>query len=475
MDRKLALACVVLSVVVANFSWKTAAGIILIGACFMFSDTVKGGIDYAGASLKSMFGKVRGMGLSSFSEDELTVSEKQNNIQSFRGTMVGGIYNEGNTCFINSVVQSLASCDTMATFTARDEGNFSSELHKLIHDVNRIKKNNHNYSTARLMANIGGQQRWSRLDQEDAQEFFQQLLVALEKDKKTEKDGEKKDKLAKITPFDGEFAMRVGCLRCGDMEGIRRGVLSSVDLSLDSAQSSYQLQDLLKEYCHMETISEVECYRCTLKDWRLKLEEKAKQMPVMKEALDGRIAEIDDVLASKVIDEKKYAALKTKEEKSLGEKTKQTMFARPMADVLMIHINRSCFDMYTGFTRKNFAPVKFPAMLNMADYIVDPEDATNQDPAHPMHGCADPEWYVLKAAVVHYGSANFGHYVCFRKFNEFWWRISDDQVDLTTEAQVLDSQGVFMLFYEREEGVAKKTLPPQKEETPDVSESRHHI
>lgn len=438
----------------------------------MFGDTFRGGVDMASASMRFLYNKASRFGLSSFSEEELSEEEKRRNIIRFRGTHVGGLYNEGNTCFINSVVQSLASCETINSFVNEGDaasGNFSTELAKLVHDLNRIRTTSHSYSTGRLMQNVGGSNRWARLDQEDAQEFFQQLLVALESDWKARQpkpvkaaNGEKKEDepQRQITPFDGHFAMRVGCLTCGDMEGIRTGILSSVDISLDIDESESTLESLLENYCHMETISDVECYRCSLINFKTKLEEKIAAAPnsPISSILETRVSEVSEALKEKVIDEKRYATLKPNTHKILSDKTKQTMFAAPMADILMVHINRSVFDMRTGFSRKNYAPVEFPAQLDMSQFVADPKNVDNQNPSSPMHGTPQsPEWYDLKATVIHYGSANFGHYVCFRKFNGFWWRISDDTVDLTTETQVLNAQGVFMLFYE------KRTATPSRQ------------
>ena len=138
------------------------------------------------------------------------------------------------------------------------------------------------------------------------------------------------------------------------------------------------------------------------------------------------------------------------------------MFAQPSPDVLMIHINRSAFDLRSGIIRKNFATVDFPSVLDLSPFTADPADDSNNDPHYPMQGIPTKsgDLYNLKAAVIHYGSANFGHYISFRKFHGFWWRISDDQVDLTTESQVLNAQGVFMLFYEKQ-GVSTRPEVPE--------------
>lgn len=458
----------------------TSAALLII--IIMFNEKIRGGVDLASARVKSLYNRATSLGLSSFNEEELNDTEKARKIKNFRNAHVGGLYNEGNTCFMNSVIQAFASCDSIADYVDnfRNDLNFSGGLGDVIRDLNQIHTRQHGYSTVRLVRLLGGgTQRWSRYNQEDAQEFFQELLNTLENDVK-EKQSEssssineegKCEKLTKneskrITPFDGKFAMRVGCLNCGDMEGIRTGIISSVDLSLDLEMSKTSLDDLLKSYTAMEQIPGVECYRCSLNEYRIDLQKKIEDSSndkneVLVNAFKKRVKEVDEVLLKKVIDDNVYKRLKFPSYKVQADKTKQTMFARPNPDVLMIHINRSVFDLRTGIARKNFASVDFPVVLDLTQFTADPSDPANNDPRYSMHGLATEEkdLYDLKAAVVHYGSAYFGHYISFRKFHGFWWRISDDQVDLTTEAQVLNAQGVFMLFYERRGASSRPEFP----------------
>ncbi|ANB13972.1 Ubp1p [Sugiyamaella lignohabitans] len=577
----------------------------------MLSDTIKGSMDMASASMKYLYDKAatKVLGPMPFDESELTEAEKANGIEEMRMYNVGGIYNEGNTCFMNSVVQSFASLQYLEEFlddslgiprtqrvlpelkkpvipesasdgltenagetgtsiasTANDNsglngslesadtlnggsGNYEQggqsdkvesragtlpetqlKLHQpstngyfslprnesqrpmtpgtakvsllktllsLMSQLNEKKPSSHTYTTTQLIKSISyvlGKDAdvLTGYDQEDAQEFFQQILSCLEKEvKKTptsntaweqrrlressvetnasidnetngsansassnnSSNNNNNEKL--LTPFDGVFATRVGCVKCGEMEGIRRGTLSSVDLSLQNGGDDFELEGLLAEYCAMETISGVECYRCSLNAYKTELETRLENQTVgaLRNLYATRVEELKSALSDLVIDEAKYAKLKPTKLKELGDKTKQTMFAMPCADIMMIHINRSVFDLNTGYSRKNYAPVRFPVQLDMSPFIVDTNDPVNRDPSKPMAHIASGRRYLynLKATVIHYGSHNFGHYVCFRKCEQgFWWRISDHSVDLTTEHEVLRTQGVFMLFYERD-------------------------
>lgn len=67
--------------------------------------------------------------------------------------------------------------------------------------------------------------------------------------------------------------------------------------------------------------------------------------------------------------------------------------------------------------------------------------------------------YKLKALISHYGTHNYGHYICYRKLRGTWWRISDESVYVTTEDEVLNAQGTFMVFYEYDNGKKENLIP----------------
>lgn len=481
----------------------------LVVASIMFSDTLRGSMDMASAGMRYLYEKTATSVLGQNIELGPLTRWEREHIESAKNRWVGGLYNEGNTCFMNSVVQSLASCNSVQEFLATEYGKkmvksvvdadelsqaksvgdvsstandgedadlpseglarvneksgniLRDSLYSLICELNIRKDSNHTYSTANLTRAIAELTKWryTRYTQEDAQEFFQQILLGMEKE--MQRIGIKLEKNKPNTPLDGTQATRVGCVKCGEMEGIRRGLLSSIDLNLSPEQSgSIRLEELLEEFIKMETISGVECYRCSLIDYEQELRRRSTEDGPMGAMFKKRADQIDSALQAKIIDEKLYADLKPKKLKVLGDKTKQVMLAFPVSDVLMIHINRSVFDMRTGYMGKNYTPVVFPMRLDVSPWVISNDDSENSDPKKKMHGVhGDPIWYELKATVIHYGSADFGHYVCFRKDKEgIWWRISDNNVDLSSASQVQRSQGVFMLFYEKYNGTKEHLL-----------------
>ena len=67
------------------------------------------------------------------------------------------------------------------------------------------------------------------------------------------------------------------------------------------------------------------------------------------------------------------------------------------------------------------------------------------NPTTPLHA-RSPGWYDLNAVVVHHGKMNAGHYVCFCRRDEQWFKFDDSKVTLASETQVLQAEA-YMLFY----------------------------
>lgn len=79
--------------------------------------------------------------------------------------------------------------------------------------------------------------------------------------------------------------------------------------------------------------------------------------------------------------------------------------------------------------------------------------------------------YNLKAVVSHYGTHNYGHYICYRKLRGTWWRISDESVYVIDEEEVLNAPGTFMLFYELNDGEEEDLIPLDENDFTDEEES----
>ncbi|KAI5969794.1 UBP1 [Candida margitis] len=240
-----------------------------------------------------------------------------------------------------------------------------------------------------------------------------------------------------------------------------------------------------------------------------------------------RLQAIELELAKHQVTDEAFEKLTVKKQIKKSRKSKQIFLDRP-PPLLSIHINRSQFDPKTYMVVKNPNNVTFPAVLDLSPYIVEPNQinmdarlpfrkqdehlkypngdmddvsisggdrfgkgdseslsppSTSAETSVPSDGLVSPNGtavttaeqqpnpkllYNLKAVIVHFGTHNYGHYICYRKLRGTWWRISDESIYVVTEAEVLGGQGTFMLFYEYNDGyveVLQDVSDDEEEET----------
>lgn len=261
-------------------------------------------------------------------------------------------------------------------------------------------------------------------------------------------------------------------------------------------QWSCSLEECLDEFTAIEQIQEVDCDKCTLLTLHAQLQHLASQTLIeeVKSQLTPRIEALEAALDSDDFSPKIPGVKISPRQKISSTKTKQTMIARP-PPVLVLHLNRSQYDIVTGMTGKNYAAVTFPARMDLGrlgvvtrhdteggswGLVVDPgrrmsgrvpkwmfqkqeeseesesdvesptgtytppdpetetdssdttEDgqdieADKQDQAEPASS-GESIIYDLKSVVAHYGGHHNGHYICYRKHRQQWFKISDHEV-----------------------------------------------
>ncbi|KAF2438630.1 cysteine proteinase [Karstenula rhodostoma CBS 690.94] len=429
-----------------------------------------------------------------------------------------GLGNWDNSCYQNSVIQGMASLPSLHAYLAKatteysnlDTGSTNGALFDMVSKLNDPRHHGQNFWIKGKLKSM------STFQQQDAQEYYSKILDALEKEVQQEvkkrrpsdawadasklvakvaaksqarvsEEAVSSDKSSTIgiddampseqpmiipNPLDGLLAQRVGCIRCGYVEGLQLIPFNCITVSL-GRNSAYDIRECLDDYTHLEHIEGVECAKCTLLKNKAALAPLADRAPAYAERLQA----VENALENDDFDDKTlvktFKILKKNWTQSI--KSRQAVVARaPKA--LVLHVNRSIFDEMTGAMYKNSANVSYPRVLDLGNWCLGSDLAGGEwprDPTKSMLGDANaeptnnsPYQYRLRAAVTHYGSHGNGHYVCYRPHaqtpaaerdtdqeevaatGEQWWRFSDDSVYAISEAQAHQGN-IFMLFYER--------------------------
>lgn len=443
-----------------------------------------------------------------------------------------GLGNWDNSCYQNSILQGLASLNFLPEYlnqgvSKEEEPTTGAALKKLVERLNSSSNAGQMFWTPPELKNMSSWQ------QQDAQEYFSKVLDELDKEVSrsaaaspwnpglmalVEQDSKvdnprsgkgssgNKMKLKRLpkelnalmarNPLEGLLAQRVGCLRCGYVEGLSVIPFNCLTVPL-GRQWMYDIRTCLDEYTSLEPINGVECAKCTLlrtKQQFQTLLEQFKSMaagetetPILlpealKESLEQRLGNVTAALDDEDFSDARLKRCEiTARNRVSTTKTRQAVIARAPKS-LVIHVNRSVFDEMTGAQRKNLADVRFPGLLDLSSWCLGsdllPEagkSRVEEWTVNPATSMLSPEIqevpaefqkpYELCAVITHSGRHENGHYICYRKYpaatesrngsNEKrggrWWRLSDDEVSEVSKDNVLSQGGVFMLFYERTE------------------------
>jgi len=426
-----------------------------------------------------------------------------------------GLGNWDNSCYQNSVLQGLSSLTSLTEYLAYPSGMSEVEargttigsLREMLDKLNGDRRNGSYFWTPTKLKSMSSWQ------QQDAQEYFSKIMDELDKetakafkqsqgavglelaveDAELRIDPPKKDVLETINnPLEGLLAQRVACTRCGFSDGMSMIPFNCLTVPL-GPNHEYELSECLDEYTKLEEINDVECAKCTLLSAEGKLNHMLSPFNQQSEAVTSSDSEITSLSSTslalppelRVLAAKRLAAIRkalesddfsdrtlkefcqiSKKSFSTTTKTRQAVIGRAPRS-LVVHVNRSVFDEFTGIQSKNYASVKYPLILDLERWILSEHLAAASEAMTSLLGAQDNRRlrYRLKAVVTHYGRHENGHYICYRqhpaqsKKNALtqdcegvmrWWRLSDEDVSPVSEENVLAQHGVFMLFYERE-------------------------
>ncbi|WFC99280.1 ubiquitinyl hydrolase 1 [Malassezia yamatoensis] len=408
-----------------------------------------------------------------------------------------GLYNPNVYCFMNSVVQSLASIKALAHFLdALTDMAERYDAHTPVTDVlremfivlNTPQKRRGALAPKQLVQVLSGVSQSQGMrslisahQQQDAQELALLIIQSLDQELGSVQHqravqlenqsrglrgatapstlvlGHLRTSLGHdgddvVNPFSGLSAQRTSCIICGYMEAIRYFSFSDLSLAVPMGVRACTLEQCLQTWSQLEQIEWV-CHRCSIRATLSR--EQANLMRLKSINYDTtKVAEhiqrLNYVLnqglhESEVSDSAILDGIPLVREPS-DQSTKQVMLARAPR-ILMIHLNRSSYAYGSLGATKNHTRIAFPEVLDMTPYTTGSVLSTSPTEAlsdKSVDSCV----YRLSALVTHYGGHHSGHYVAFRRrANDQWTRISDDSVESCSIADVL-VQNPYLLFYE---------------------------
>jgi len=423
-----------------------------------------------------------------------------------RSSAVPGLVNIGNTCFINSVLQALASCPTfmvwLETITARDTScvarrHVTKKLLEIMRILNNMSKSvevSDVYNPGELVSSLQCHGWRINYEEQDAHEMLHVLMTTVEeeipvqsKNKKASHAslldisqlGDDDDESTEEDNIDAQINDNRRLFQRGmslppesrSRRAMPRGTRDTVSMSRDSSPKTtsrrgsgiftkmgqelpMSLDSSFATSLNQSPFSGLLTSKISYKN------KNCKNTPVNYIKFDNITLSLPQFGSGQTVSLKTLLGLYVCQETVESDKNenfvKQISFGR-LPDCLCFHIQRTGYAGGQAYKRHDF--VDFPKILDMESYthssltrrmksfenIYKNQFSSNQ---------RSQNLYILVAVVVHSGGINSGHYITYRKgpiggkAASKWFYTSDNSVRQVSFDEVAKSSA-YMLFYEK--------------------------
>ncbi|CAI5758980.1 unnamed protein product [Candida verbasci] len=119
-----------------------------------------------------------------------------------------------------------------------------------------------------------------------------------------------------------------------------------------------------------------------------------------------------------------------------AEQAVKQLKIKTIPKILSIQLKRFEHNVMNDTSSKIETPIKIPLYLDLSKYTT----ATTSDPC----------LYELFSVVVHQGSVNTGHYICYVKSDNRWFKFDDAVISLSSEDEVMNANVYLMFFIKKD-------------------------
>jgi ubiquitin C-terminal hydrolase len=331
-----------------------------------------------------------------------------------------GIFNLGNTCYINVIMQILFNCDDLNDYVfsnqffhdLKKKDNMNSLLYKYHVIIRKLMierkkgKNVKKIKPIEFINKFRNEFSMFSFHQQDAQEGCTYL----------------------IDNFHNSIASDINNLQELYNNRIQINMTTDKKLILKSYKSWEQFYK--KDYSKLidiffgQFINKSTCKTC---GYEYQSFEPFNNLQVSVEGCETLLNCFDKNFESETVED--YYCDKC-ESKQVAEKTHRIMMT---PDYLIVQLKRFVFDENRMRFEKIYDNIHFPDYMNLNDYC-EIEQSNN--------------FYKLINIVNHIGSSDGGHYYSFNKFEDQWYEFDDDDIREIEEKDIF-TKNCYMLVYKR--------------------------